>query len=335
MASLTLLDLSYNSLEGPVPKSHLFQTAPIQWFTHNKGLCGQVQGLPLCAQSQSTSTDDAKKQHKVIILIIVLVLGTLLIIFLISGIFTLRCYKRKRSTINDTREEFDGHFFSIWRVDHGKEEYKEIIRVTENFSEKYQIGTGASSIVYKASLSSGLTLAIKKIQEEEAQVNEQAFQNEIQALTEIRHRNIVRFYGFCSTNRFNFLAYEYMERGSLSATLRSEERAMELDWFKRVSIIQDIAQALSYLHHDCAPPIIHRDITSNNILLNEEYKACVSDFGISRLLKPNSSHWSLLAGTYGYMAPGMYISPNHFNYFFYSYFPVIRFFTFTNIEHEH
>ncbi|XP_039119109.1 MDIS1-interacting receptor like kinase 2-like [Dioscorea cayenensis subsp. rotundata] len=94
-----------------------------------------------------------------------------------------------------------------------------------------------------------------------------------------------------------------MERGTLGATLRSEERAMDLDWIKRVSIIQDIAQALSYLHHDCAPPIIHRDITSNNILLDEEYKACVSDFGISRLLKPNSSHWSLLAGTYGYMAP--------------------------------
>ncbi|KAJ0967461.1 hypothetical protein J5N97_024378 [Dioscorea zingiberensis] len=78
---------------------------------------------------------------------------------------------------------------------------------------------------------------------------------------------------------------------------------MELDWVKRVNIIRDIAQALSYLHHDCAPPIVHRDITSNNILLDEEYKACVSDFGISRLLEPNSSHWSMLAGTCGYMAP--------------------------------
>ncbi|XP_039120145.1 MDIS1-interacting receptor like kinase 2-like [Dioscorea cayenensis subsp. rotundata] len=78
---------------------------------------------------------------------------------------------------------------------------------------------------------------------------------------------------------------------------------MELDWIKRVRIVRDIAQALSYLHHDCNPPIIHRDITSNNILLDEEYQACVSNFGISRLLKPNSLHWSLLACTYGYMAP--------------------------------
>ncbi|KAJ0967453.1 hypothetical protein J5N97_024370 [Dioscorea zingiberensis] len=100
-----------------------------------------------------------------------------------------------------------------------------------------------------------------------------------------------------------FIAYEYMETGSLGAILRSGERAMELDWVKRVNIIRDIAQALSYLHHDCAPPIVHRDITSNNILLDEEYKACVSDFGISRLLEPNSSHWSMLASTRGYMAP--------------------------------
>ncbi|XP_039137606.1 MDIS1-interacting receptor like kinase 2-like [Dioscorea cayenensis subsp. rotundata] len=301
MIGLTSLDLSYNSLEGPVPKNHFFQAAPLQWFTHNKGLCGQVHGLPPCPQSSLESRDNAEKHHTIVILIVLLIFS---ILFLIIGVFTLLYYKRTKSNTNDTSEEFDEHFFSIWGVNHGKEAYKEIIRATKNFDEKYQIGTGACSIVYKATISPGVTLAIKKIQEEEeAQENKQAFQNEIQALTKIRHRNIVGFHGFCSTNKFSFLAYEYMERGSLCATLRSEKGAMELDWIKRVSIVQDIAQALSYLHHDCNPPIIHRDITSNNILLDEEYKACVADFGISRLLKPNSSHWSLLAGTYGYMAP--------------------------------
>ncbi|XP_039137662.1 MDIS1-interacting receptor like kinase 2-like [Dioscorea cayenensis subsp. rotundata] len=303
MTSLISLDLSYNSLEGPVPESHFFQVAPLVWFTHNKGLYGQVHGLPLCHQSWSASKGDEEKQHKIIILGVSLIFGILFILFLIIGICTLLYYKKKRSTINDASEEFDGHFFSIWRVSDGKEAYKEIIRATENFNEKYHIGTGACSIVYKATLSSGVTLAIKKIQKEEVQMNEEAFENEIQALTEIRHRNIVRFYGFCSTNKFNFLAYEYMVRGSLCTNLRSEQGAMELDWIKRVSIVRDIAQALSYLHHDCNLPIVHRDITSNNILLDEEYKACVADFGISRLLKSNSSHWSFLAGTYRYMAP--------------------------------
>ncbi|XP_039138893.1 MDIS1-interacting receptor like kinase 2-like [Dioscorea cayenensis subsp. rotundata] len=224
----------------------------------------------------------------------------LLLLFMIVGIFTLLSYIRKRSTTNDIVEEFGGHFSSIWRVNHGKEAYKKIIQATNNFDERYQIGVGASSVVYKAVLLSGEILAIKKIHE--GHMDEQ-FQNEIQMLNKIRHRNIVGFYGFCSTNEFSFLAYEFMERGCLGASLRSEREAMELYWIKRVNIVRDIAQALSYLHHDCTPPIIHRDITSNNILLDEEYKACVSDFGISRLLKPNSSHWSLLAGTYGYMAP--------------------------------
>ncbi|XP_039137553.1 MDIS1-interacting receptor like kinase 2-like [Dioscorea cayenensis subsp. rotundata] len=268
MKGLSSLDLSNNSLEGPIPDNYFFQRAPIVWFIHNKGLCGRVHGLPL-----------------------------------LVGIITLLYYKRKRLPTKKTSEVFGGHFFSIWRVNHGKEAYQEIIRATENFDEKYRIGVGASSVVYKAALSTGETLAIKKIQEQEGHVVQQAFRNEIQMLTEILHRNIVRFYGFCSTTEFSFLAYEYMERGCLCASLRSEQEAMELDWIKRVGIVRDIAQALSYLHHDCAPPIVHRDITSNNILLNEEYKACISDFGISRLLKPNSSHWSVLAGTFGYMAP--------------------------------
>ncbi|KAJ0967442.1 hypothetical protein J5N97_024359 [Dioscorea zingiberensis] len=303
MMSLTSLDLSYNSLDGPVPDNHFFQTAPAESFIHNKGLCGQVHGLPPCIHSPWATKDaDTKKHHKFIISVAISTFGILFLLFLVVGI-TLVCYKRDKSIANDSCEEFAGkHFFSIWSVDHGKELFKVILRATENFDNKYQIGVGAHSIVYKATLPSGGTLAIKKLQGE-GQVVEQSFQNEIQALTQIRHRNIVRLYGFCSTAKFSFIAYEYMETGSLGAILRSEERAMELDWVKRVNIIRDIAQALSYLHHDCAPPIVHRDITSNNILLDEEYKACVSDFGISRLLEPNSSHWSMLAGTHGYMAP--------------------------------
>ncbi|KAH7690904.1 Non-specific serine/threonine protein kinase protein, partial [Dioscorea alata] len=304
MKGLASLDLSYDSLDGPVPKDLFFQTAPIEWFTHNKGLCGQVHGLPPCNQlpSSSTSRNDREKHHKVIFLTILLVSGILFLLFLIFGIMILY-YKRKTFTANGTREESGGHFSLIWSVNNGPITCREIIQATENFDDKYRIGSGAYSIVYKVTLSSLGTLAVKKIREEEGQVNEQAFRNEIHALTEIRHRNIVKFYGFCSTENFNFLAYEYMERGCLGATLRSDQEAMKLDWVKRVSIVLDIAHALSYLHHDCAPPIVHRDITSNNILLNEEYKACVSDFGISRLLKSDSSHWSLLAGTYGYMAP--------------------------------
>ncbi|KAJ0600217.1 putative protein kinase RLK-Pelle-LRR-XI-1 family [Helianthus annuus] len=72
---------------------------------------------------------------------------------------------------------------------------------------------------------------------------------------------------------------------------------------KRVNIIKGVAYGLSYMHHDCSPAIIHRDISSKNILLDSEYEACVSDFGTSKILNPNSSHWSNIAGTFGYLAP--------------------------------
>ncbi|XP_042483173.1 MDIS1-interacting receptor like kinase 2-like [Macadamia integrifolia] len=76
-----------------------------------------------------------------------------------------------------------------------------------------------------------------------------------------------------------------------------------MNWTRRVNVIKGVANALSYMHHDCSPPIIHRDISSNNVLLDEEYEACVSDFGTARLLKPDSSDWTSQAGTCGYVAP--------------------------------
>ncbi|GJN04758.1 hypothetical protein PR202_ga22330 [Eleusine coracana subsp. coracana] len=85
--------------------------------------------------------------------------------------------------------------------------------------------------------------------------------------------------------------------------LQNEEQAKEFNWQKRAALVEDVAQAIVYLHYDYNPPIIHRDITSSNILLDTNLKAYVSDFGTARFLKPDSSNWSALAGTYGYIAP--------------------------------
>ncbi|KAJ6869541.1 hypothetical protein NC651_034317 [Populus alba x Populus x berolinensis] len=119
------------------------------------------------------------------------------------------------------------------------------------------------------------------------------------------HRNIVKLYGFCSHAKHSFLVYEFVERGSLRKVLNDEEQAGKMDWDKRMNLIKGVANALSYMHHDCSPPIIHRDISSNNVLLDSEYEAHVSDFGTARLLMPDSSNWTSFAGTFGYTAPGM------------------------------
>ncbi|XP_026430586.1 MDIS1-interacting receptor like kinase 2-like [Papaver somniferum] len=112
-------------------------------------------------------------------------------------------------------------------------------------------------------------------------------------------------FGFCSNpeRQVSFLVYEYMERGSLKKVFSDVEQAVEFDWIKRLRFIKRAANALAYMHHDCVPAIVHRDISSNNILLDSEYEARVSDFGTARILKPDSSDWTSLAGTYGYVAP--------------------------------
>ncbi|XP_039158328.1 MDIS1-interacting receptor like kinase 2-like [Eucalyptus grandis] len=184
--------------------------------------------------------------------------------------------------------------------------YDRIIKVTQGFDSKYYVGKGAYGIVYKAEISKGQTIAVKQVsssQEDSEIIDLIPFEREIQALTNIRHRNIVKFYGFCSHAQCRFLVYEYMERGSLKTTLNDDERALEFQWDKRINLVRGVADALAYMHHGCSPPLIHRDLTSNNILLDRDHEARVSDFGTARLLRPDSSNWTALAGTIGYIAP--------------------------------
>ncbi|XP_057987275.1 MDIS1-interacting receptor like kinase 2-like [Hevea brasiliensis] len=167
------------------------------------------------------------------------------------------------------------------------------------------VGEGGFGRIYKAELPEGNTLAVKKLHSlnHGEMAKQKEFLDEIRALTEIRHRNIVKFYGFCSHPRHSFLVYEYLQRGSLATILSNDEAAKELNWERRLNVLKGVAHALSYMHHECSPSIIHRDISSKNILLDSEFEAHVSDFGTAKLLNPDSSNQSTLAGTCGYIAP--------------------------------
>ncbi|KAK9200502.1 hypothetical protein WN944_015700 [Citrus x changshan-huyou] len=182
--------------------------------------------------------------------------------------------------------------------------YEEVIRATNNFDAKYCISTGGQASVYKAELPSWEIVAVKKFHSPHPDmVVQQAFSNEIKALTELRHRNIVKFYGFSFHPRQSFLLYEYLGRGSLAIILSNDAAIDEFSWTVRMNVIKSVANTLSYMHHDYFPPIVHRDISSKNVLLGLDYDAHVSDFGISKFLKPDSSNWSEFVGTFGYVAP--------------------------------
>ncbi|KAB2064439.1 hypothetical protein ES319_A09G019100v1 [Gossypium barbadense] len=198
----------------------------------------------------------------------------------------------------------NGDLCSIWNYD-GKIAYEDIVAATEDFDFRYCIGVGGYGSVYRAQLPCGKVVALKKLHRLEAEnpTFDKSFRNEIKFLTEIRHRSIVKLHGFCLHRRSIFLIYEYMEKGSLFCNLRDEVEAVEMDWKKRVEIIKGIAHALSYLHYDCSPPIVHRDISSNNVLLNSSFEAFVADFGTAKMLDLESSNQTIIVGTCGYVAP--------------------------------
>ncbi|KAJ0098708.1 hypothetical protein Patl1_22170 [Pistacia atlantica] len=234
---------------------------------------------------------------------IILPISTILTI-LIFGIFFLKSKDKKALLSTSTRASKIKDVFSIWNFD-GKIAFEDMIEATEDFDIKYCIGTGGYGSVYKAQLPTGNIVALKKLHsseiEESASLN--SFQNEVHVLSELRHRNITKLYGYCLHKKCMFLIYEYMERGSLFCVLRNDDEALDLDWTTRVNIVKAVAHALSYLHHDCTPSIVHRDITSNNVLLNSELQAFVGDFGVARILHLDSSNRTILAGIYGYIAP--------------------------------
>ncbi|XP_042941700.1 MDIS1-interacting receptor like kinase 2-like isoform X1 [Carya illinoinensis] len=286
------LDLSHNYLKGQIPdgfdKHHKSHT-----LIGNRDLCGQFKIFPPCPKSKKSIATKIEIFAPI----------TTFLIFLVIGGILLSCCVFKENQL-ELRESKNGNIFSIWNYD-GHIAYEEIIEATEDFDIKHCIGTGGYGSVYKAELPSGNVVALKKLHQREVEnpVFCKSFINEVRVLTEIRHRNIVKLHGFCVHKRCRFLIYEYMERGSLFCVLRNVDEAMELDWSKRVNIIKDTAHALSYMHHECIPAIVHRDISTNNILLNSELQAFVSDFGTAKLLDPDSSNQTLVAGTYGYIAP--------------------------------
>ncbi|XP_060673040.1 MDIS1-interacting receptor like kinase 2-like isoform X2 [Ziziphus jujuba] len=223
----------------------------------------------------------------------------------LSVFYKCGCKNKKIKSLDETIATKNGDIFSVWNYD-GNLAYKDIIQATEDFDIRYCIGTGGYGSVYRAQLPNGKVVALKKLHTSEAEepALRMSFETEVKTLTELKHRNIVRLYGFCLHKRCMFLIYQYMERGSLFCVLNNDVEAMELDWKKRVNIIKGIVNALCYLHNDCTPPIVHRDVTTNNVLLNSELEAVVADFGTAKLLDPNSTtQTTILAGTYGYIAP--------------------------------
>ncbi|GMI71248.1 cold-responsive protein kinase 1 [Hibiscus trionum] len=184
--------------------------------------------------------------------------------------------------------------------------YNELKLATRGFSTANKIGEGAFGCVYKGLHANGSIVAVKMLSIElESMRGEREFVSEISTLTNLKHENLVTLKGCCVDGAKRLLVYNYMENNSLAQILLGgEQNRIKLDWEARREISLGVARGLAYLHEEVKPHIVHRDIKSSNILLDQNLIPKVSDFGLSRILRDDVSHISThVAGTLGYLAP--------------------------------
>nr|WIL59922.1 nodulation protein [Melilotus officinalis] len=182
---------------------------------------------------------------------------------------------------------------------------KELKKATNCFSQDRILGSGGFGEVYKGEIQDGTLVAVKKARVGNLKSTQQVL-NEVSILSQVNHKNLVRLLGCCLESEQPLMIYEYISNGTLYDHLH-DRYSNFLDWKKRLKIAFQTAEALAYLHSSAHTPIYHRDVKSTNILLDDEFDAKVSDFGLSRLANPGLSHVSTCAqGTLGYLDPEYY-----------------------------
>ncbi|GAB4847690.1 protein kinase super [Ancistrocladus abbreviatus] len=334
LAGLTLLteiDLSNNELSGMIPGSGQFETFPPYRFYNNSGLCGYP--LSTCESSQSNSSQHQKHRRQASLAGSV-AMGLLFSLFCVFGLIIvgMEIKKRKKKQESTLDVYIDGNSHSgtanntSWKLTGAREAlsinlatfekplrkltFADLLEATNGFHNDSLIGSGGFGDVYKAHLKDGSVVAIKKLIHVSGQ-GDREFTAEMETIGKIKHRNLVPLLGYCKVGEERLLVYEYMKFGSLDDVLHDRKKAgIKLNWTARRKIAIGAARGLAFLHHNCIPHIIHRDMKSSNVLLDENLEARVSDFGMARLMSAMDTHLSVstLAGTPGYVPPEYYQS---------------------------
>ncbi|EXB58573.1 G-type lectin S-receptor-like serine/threonine-protein kinase [Morus notabilis] len=183
-------------------------------------------------------------------------------------------------------------------------DFESIIAATDDFSDANKLGQGGYGPVYKGKFPGGQEIAVKRLSSVSGQ-GLQEFKNEVVLIAKLQHRNLVRLRGYCIKGEEKILLYEYMPNKSLDSFIFDDTKSVLLDWEMRFNIILGIARGLLYLHQDSRLRIIHRDLKTSNILLDQDMEPKVSDFGLARIVggKQTEASTNRVVGTYGYMSP--------------------------------
>ncbi|KAJ1430545.1 Serine/threonine-protein kinase, active site [Sesbania bispinosa] len=337
LSFLVQIDLSNNELTGQIPSRGQLSTLPASQYANNPGLCGVP--LPDCKNDNSQSTtnpsDDVSKggrrrataswANSIVMGILISVAS---VCILIVWAIAMRARRKEAEEVKMLNSLQACHAATTWKIDKEKEplsinvatfqrqlrklKFSQLIEATNGFSAASLIGCGGFGEVFKATLKDGSCVAIKKLIRLSCQ-GDREFMAEMETLGKIKHRNLVPLLGYCKVGEERLLVYEYMEYGSLEEMLHGRTKSRDrriLTWEERKKVARGAAKGLCFLHHNCIPHIIHRDMKSSNVLLDHEMESRVSDFGMARLISALDTHLSVstLAGTPGYVPPEYYQS---------------------------
>lgn len=300
---LSSIDLSNNQLSGTVP-SDLLSMGGDQAFLGNKEVCVD-QDSKIRTTSVLNACSMEHKQKGVIdekFVPFFVVAAALLVLAVLLLLVTYRRYRLSESDLESNSEgEKDDPKWKLASFHRIEIDADEIC----NLEEDNLIGSGSTGKVYRMDLKkNGGTVAVKKLWKGDGV---KVLAAEMDILGSIRHRNILKLYASLLRGGSSFLVFEYMANGNLFEALHRKMKGgvPELDWYQRYKIALAAAKGIAYLHHDCSPPIIHRDIKSSNILLDESYEPKIADFGLAKVAEKShkNSECSGLAGTHGYIAP--------------------------------
>uniref|UniRef100_A0A2P2MD69 non-specific serine/threonine protein kinase n=4 Tax=Rhizophora mucronata TaxID=61149 RepID=A0A2P2MD69_RHIMU len=304
---LTLVDLSFNNLSGSMPKisARTFKVIgnPLICGPKADSNCSAVfpEPLSLPPEGLKAQSDSESNSHRVAIAFGAS-FGAAFVLIISIGLLVWWRYRHNQQIFFDVNEQYDpevclGHL--------KRYTFKELRAATNFFSSKNILGKGGFGIVYKGCLNDGTLVAVKRLRDYNAAGGEIQFQTEVETIGLAVHRNLLRLCGFCTTENEGLLVYPYMPNGSVASRLKDYIHGWPaLDWARRKKIALGTARGLVYLHEQCDPKIIHRDVKAANILLDEDFEAVVGDFGLAKLLDHRDSHvTTAVRGTVGHIAP--------------------------------
>lgn len=302
---LSLLDLSNNQLVGPIPDS-LDIKVFTDSFTGNAGLCSKNDHhFPACSSASGSS-------HHIQTFMWFLIAAIVVLLVLLASFFYI---KVKQNNLKHPLKQNSWDMKSFRVLSFSEKDIIDAVK-PDNL-----IGKGGSGNVYKVVLGSGKELAVKHIwpsnssyqkncRSSSAMLSKRTFRSseyeaEVATLSAVRHVNVVKLYCSITSEDSNLLVYEYLPNGSLWDRLHTCHK-IEMGWDVRYAIAVGSAKGLEYLHHGCDRPVIHRDVKSSNILLDEEWKPRIADFGLAKIVQAGEGGdlTHVIAGTHGYIAPG-------------------------------